>query len=66
MAAGLADGMSGMRVGETRDIIRTLPDDFEPAKLRGVDVTCTIRIAELFEYEPAEVLLAFFTVCIAA
>lgn len=47
----------GMKVGETRDIQLVLPDDFEPAGLRGVDVTCTVRVTELFQYELAEVLL---------
>lgn len=49
--------MVGMKVGETRDIQLVLPDDFEPAGLRGVDVTCTVRVTELFQYELAEVLL---------
>ena len=47
--------MVGMKVGETREVQLTLPDDFEPAALRGVPVTCQVGISELFEYELAEV-----------
>lgn len=51
---GVSEAMVGMKVGETRDIQLVLPDDFEPAGLRGVDVTCTVRVTELFQYELAE------------
>lgn len=46
--------MVGMSVGESRDINLTLPDNFEPAALRGVDVTCTVGVTELFEYDLPE------------
>ena len=55
MHAGVSDAMVGMKVGETRDLQLTLPDDFEPAGLRGCDVTCQVGISELFEYNLAEV-----------
>lgn len=55
MHAGVSKAMEGMRVGETREVQITLPDDFEPAGLRGVPVTCQVGISELFEYELAEV-----------
>ena len=55
MHAGLASAMVGMNVGETREVQLTLPDNFEPAALRGVSVTCQVGISELFEYELAEV-----------
>lgn len=51
---GVADAMVGMQVGETRDVRLTLPEDFEPAGLRGCDVTCQVGVSELFEYELAE------------
>ena len=47
--------MIGMKVGESRDINLTLPDNFEPAALRGVDVMCTVGVTELFEYDLPEV-----------
>ncbi len=50
--------MVGMKVGESREFQMILPDDFEPAALRGVDVTCTVGVSELFEYNMPEVLLA--------
>lgn len=53
--AGVADAMVGMKAGETRDVRLMLPDNFEPAGLRGCDVTCQVGISELFEYELAEV-----------
>ena len=55
MDAGVSKAMEGMKVGETREVQLTLPDDFEPAALRGVPVTCQVGISELFEYELAEV-----------
>lgn len=55
MHAGVSKAMEGMKVGETREVQLTLPDDFEPAGLRGVPVTCQVGISELFEYELAEV-----------
>ncbi|KAL3161045.1 hypothetical protein ABBQ38_009428 [Trebouxia sp. C0009 RCD-2024] len=51
---GVSEAMVGMKVGETRDVRLTLPDDFEPAGLRGCDVTCQVGVSELFEYELAE------------
>ena len=56
LAVGVREAMIGMKVGETRDIQLTLPDNFEPAPLRGVDVTCTVGVTELFEYSLAEVM----------
>ena len=53
--AGVSDAMVGMKVGETREIQLTLPDNFEPAALRGCPVTCRVGITDLFEYELAEV-----------
>ena len=47
--------MVGMKIGESREVQLTLPDNFEPAALRGCPVTCQIGISELFEYELAEV-----------
>lgn len=44
-----------MKVGETREVQLTMPDDFEPALLRGCQVTCQVGVSELFEYELAEV-----------
>ena len=55
--AGVGQKMIGMKVGESRQIQLTLPDDFEPALLRGVDVTCTVGVTELFEYDLPEVML---------
>ncbi len=57
MIAGVREKMVGMKVGESRQIQLTLPDDFEPAPLRGVDVTCTVGVTELFEYDLPEVML---------
>ena len=55
MYAGVSDAMIGMKVGETREVQLTLPDNFEPAALRGCEVTCQVGVSELFEYELAEV-----------
>ena len=55
LRAGVSSAMVGMKVGETREVQLTLPDNFEPAALRGVPVTCQVGISELFEYELAEV-----------
>lgn len=52
---GIADGMVGMNVGESRQIKITLPDDFEPEGLRGVDVICSVAVSEIFQYDLAEV-----------
>ena len=57
MIAGVGQKMIGMKVGESRQIQLTLPDNFEPAPLRGVDVTCTVGVTELFEYDLPEVIL---------
>ncbi len=57
MIAGVGQKMIGMKVGESRQIQLTLPDNFEPAPLRGVDVTCTVGVTELFEYDLPEVML---------
>ncbi|KAL0050013.1 hypothetical protein WJX82_002734 [Trebouxia sp. C0006] len=51
---GVGEKMIGMKVGESRQIQLTLPDNFEPAPLRGVDVTCTVSVTELFEYDLPE------------
>lgn len=53
--AGVAEGMVGMKQGESREIQLTLPDNFEPAALRGCPVTCQVAVSELFEYNLAEV-----------
>ena len=68
MHTGVASAMVGMKVGETREVQLTLPDNFEPAALRGVPVTCQVGISELFEYELAEVraLLATVQPCAAS
>ena len=63
LAVGVQEAMIGMKVGETRDIQLTLPDNFEPAPLRGVDVTCTVGVTELFEYSLAEVM-PFALICL--
>jgi hypothetical protein len=57
MIVGVGQKMIGMKVGESRQIQLTLPDNFEPAPLRGVDVTCTVGVTELFDYNLPEVML---------
>ena len=57
MISGVGQKMIGMKVGESRQIQLTLPDNFEPAPLRGMDVTCTVGVSELFEYDLPEVML---------
>lgn len=52
---GLAERMVGMHAGESRDLTIKLPEEFEPAALRGVDVACTVKISELFSYDLPEV-----------
>ena len=47
--------MVGMHAGESRDLTIKLPDEFEPAALRGVDVACTVAVSELFSYDLPEV-----------
>ena len=49
--------MLGMLVGEERSIVQKIPDTWEPASLRGVEVRCEIRLNELFEWELPEVCL---------
>lgn len=44
-----------MHAGESRDLTIKLPDEFEPAALRGVDVACTVAVSELFSYDLPEV-----------
>ena len=53
--------MIGMKIGESCDINLTLPNNFEPAVLRGVDVMCTVGVTELFEYDLPEVI---FLACV--
>jgi len=43
-----------MHAGESRDLTIKLPEEFEPAALRGVDVACTVKISELFSYDLPE------------
>lgn len=54
---GLAERMVGMCVGESRDLTIKLPNEFEPAVLRGVDVNCKVAVSELFSYDLPEVRL---------
>lgn len=52
-----------MSAGDSRDITLKLPDSFEPAALRGVDVNCTVAVSELFSYDLPEVSLPCCPVC---
>ena len=53
-----------MNVGETREINIDLPDNFEPEMLRGVVMTCTVSVSEIFQHDLAEVGPATLRCCL--
>lgn len=54
-AVGAVAQMMGMKVGEQREVVVTLPQQWEPPQFAGVEVTLTITIKELFDRELPEV-----------
>ena len=54
-AAGAVAQMMGMKVGEQREVVVTLPQQWEPPQFAGVEVTLTITVKELFDRELPEV-----------
>ena len=55
LAAGAVAQMMGMKVGDTREVLVTLPQQWEPPQFAGVEVTLTMTIKELFDRELPEV-----------
>lgn len=58
---GAVAQMMGMKVGEQREVVVTLPQQWEPPQFAGVEVTLTITIKELFDRELPELTDAWAT-----
>ena len=54
-AAGAVAQMMGMKVGDQREVVVTLPQQWHPPQFAGVEVTLAITIKELFDRELPEV-----------
>ncbi|KAK9816415.1 hypothetical protein WJX72_000020 [[Myrmecia] bisecta] len=51
---GIVEGMVGMRPGEERDVRITIPDNWEPATLQGLEVECHVKLNEVFKWQLPE------------
>ncbi len=50
---GFEDALIGMKIGETRDINLTFPEDYQSAELAGKDVVFTVTVNGIEKYTPA-------------
>lgn len=51
---GFEDGVVGMKVGETKDLNLTFPDNYGNAELAGADVVFTVTLNKIYELSKPE------------
>ena len=51
---GFEDGVVGMKVGETKDLTLTFPDNYGNAELAGADVVFTVTLNKIYELSKPE------------